>query len=109
VAASQPVPSIQDVILKPKWLAGGHAPSVQQALSARLAEAAAWREVFKQVRRESPAAYLKICGLTRRCGSARGRKGLANILRGSQRQRCSCPHSPNANREKSAGCRNGQP
>jgi hypothetical protein len=53
----------------PWRLAGGHAPSVQQArFLLDLAEN--WqqhgREVFKRVRRESPAAYLKVCAMRAR-------------------------------------------
>jgi hypothetical protein len=51
---------------KPWRLARGYAPSVQQALSAR-SGGEDWqqhgREVFKRVRRESPAAYLKVCAM----------------------------------------------
>ena len=53
------------VFWKPWRLAGGHAPSVQQAFSARSGGGSQQhgREVFKRVRRESPAAYLKVCAM----------------------------------------------
>jgi hypothetical protein len=49
----------------PWWITRGYAQSVQQRFLLDLAED--WqqhgREVFKRVRRESPASYLKVCAM----------------------------------------------
>jgi hypothetical protein len=51
--------------VKPWRLTGGHAPRFNKRFLLDLADD--WqqqgREVFKRVRRESPAAYLKVCAM----------------------------------------------
>jgi hypothetical protein len=64
-ACRRPPSNVSTLPWKPWWVTGGYAQSFNKRFLLDLAED--WqqhgREVFKRVRRESPASYLKVCAM----------------------------------------------